>query len=327
MSRLTHLIPGQPVPEMSPPQYGLFIHFGINTFTEREWGTGREDPRSYAPTRVEAEQWAATAREAGMSYLILVAKHHDGFCLWPSRQTRHHVGHSGLPTDVMEVVSAACAREGLKLAVYYSVWDLHEKSFQTDFTSGYLPFMLAQLEELLTGYGPVCELWLDGAWIHSPDEWEFPVLYDKVKSWQPLCRVGINQTIGHDIPGSPGDGVIPVQEHREGDPIKYFPSDFRLLDPQLPRPDDPKRFVYRGKSYLLPFEATLTVTGLNWFYKTYERGRGVSPESIADAHRLCFQSGNSLVVNCGPDRDGLIVPAHRQILRDAAHLIHSRTEA
>jgi alpha-L-fucosidase len=143
--------------------YG-FIHFGINTMTDREWGLGHEDPALFNPQHLDARQWVQSLKSAGMRGLILTCKHHDGFCLWPSTATRHSVAASpwrGGQGDLVAEVAAACAAEGLKFGVYLSPWDRTEPSYGSG--SGYDAFFLTQLRELLTGYGPIFSVWFDGA--------------------------------------------------------------------------------------------------------------------------------------------------------------------
>lgn len=142
----------------------LFLHFGVNTFTNREWGTGDEDPTIFNPTDLDAGQWARVARETGFRTIILTAKHHDGFALWPSAYTDHSVASSpwrgGKGDVVRELVDAARA-EGLKVGLYLSPWDRHEPTYGDE--DAYNAFYMAQLRELLTGYGPIAEVWFDGA--------------------------------------------------------------------------------------------------------------------------------------------------------------------
>jgi alpha-L-fucosidase len=140
-----------------------FIHFGVNTFTDREWGTGEEDPDIFNPVFLDASQWVETAKMTGMEMLILTAKHHDGFCLWPSAYTNHSVKSSSWKAgngDVVKALSEACERAGIKFGIYLSPWDMHEPAYGSD---AYNKYYLSQLEELLTGYGTVSEVWMDGA--------------------------------------------------------------------------------------------------------------------------------------------------------------------
>lgn len=168
-------LPLAPVP--SPRQLAwharehyLFLHFGVNTFTDREWGDGKEDPALFNPSQFDARQWARAARDAGFRMLVLTAKHHDGFCLWPSRYTDHSVKSSpwlGGKGDVVRDVSNACREFGLQFGVYLSPWDRHESSYGD--SPRYNEFYRNQMTELLTQYGEISMVWFDGACGEGPN--------------------------------------------------------------------------------------------------------------------------------------------------------------
>ncbi len=145
-------------------ELSLFVHFTVNTYTGREWGDGTESPSIFNPTDFDADQWAAAARDAGASHMILTAKHHDGFCLWPSAYTDHSVKASPWRNgqgDVVREFSDACRRHGLGVGLYLSPWDRHERTYGD--SPAYNRFYLNQLQELLTQYGELTEIWFDGA--------------------------------------------------------------------------------------------------------------------------------------------------------------------
>jgi alpha-L-fucosidase len=171
-------------------ELAMFLHFGVNTFTNREWGEGTEDPAIFNPVNLDAGQWARTAKECGFGKLILTAKHHDGFCLWPSRYTEHSVKNSPWKNgagDVVKELESACEAEGLQMGLYLSPWDRHEPSYGD--SPVYNAHYIAQLQELATNYGRLDEFWFDGACGEGPNgrrqEYVFDLYWAMVRQLQP----------------------------------------------------------------------------------------------------------------------------------------------
>ena len=179
-------------------EYYGFIHFGMNTFTGREWGDGAENPALFNPTALDTDQWAKAMADAGMKGAILTAKHHDGFCLWPTAYSEHSVKNSPYKNgqgDVVAEFAQSCRKYGLKFGFYLSPWDRHEPTYGTG--EGYNEFYKQQLRELLTGYGDVTFVWLDGANGEGPNgkvqEYDWQGFYDLVRELQPgavMCVAG-----------------------------------------------------------------------------------------------------------------------------------------
>ena len=214
-----------------------FIHFGPNTFTDKEWGYGDTPASSFNPTRLDCEQWVQTLVNAGMKGVILTCKHHDGFCLWPSRYTDYSVANSPYKGDVVRELSDACKKYGIKFGVYLSPWDRHQASYGTP---EYVTYYYNQLEELMTRYGDVFEVWFDGA--NGGDGWyggasekreiDRSTYYNYPKAWGIVNRLQPNAIIFSD--GGPGCRWV---GNEKGQPDELvFPSHERSVSrlPGLP---------------------------------------------------------------------------------------------
>jgi alpha-L-fucosidase len=190
---VTPPLPLLPIPthrqiEWQETELAMFLHFGINTFTNREWGTGSEDPKIFNPKHLDTRQWARVAKETGFKKLILTAKHHDGFCLWPSKYTEFSVKNSPWRRgegDIVAELRKACDEFDLQMGLYLSPWDRHESSYGN--THLYNLYYLGQLRELMTAYGPLFEVWFDGAKGKDAKDMEyyFDAYWSLVRQLQP----------------------------------------------------------------------------------------------------------------------------------------------
>ncbi len=296
-------------------KYGMFIHFGINTFHDMEWTDGSKLPSTYNPAAIDADQWIETAKKAGMKYVILVSKHHDGFCLWDSKFTRYDVANSGNTSNVIKAVAKACKKYDIGLGIYYSLWDRHQNGDINDSLadSSYNAYMISQLNEILDitmKYTHVVEFWFDGGWEKANYRWPLKEIYTTIKLREPLCQVGINWSIG--LPENPDYHLVEPKDQKKGYPIRYFPSDFRLGDPYLPANPDPKIFSHEGKSYYMPFESTICLSS-KWFYNSTDSSYKTI-EELVNLYNVATSQDNILILNSPPNREGKLRDADIKLL-------------
>jgi alpha-L-fucosidase len=327
-----------PIPSKAPNEaqlkqierkYGMFIHFGINTFHDMEWTDGSKPISSYQPTTVDADQWIKTAKDAGMKYVILITKHHDGFCLWDSEYTEYDVANSGNATNVIEAVAKACKKYDIGLGLYYSLWDRkengndysngdrhpHQYPENEDLDKSYNTYMISQLNELMDiaeKHTPIVEFWFDGGWTKANHRWPLKEIYQTIKSREPECQIGINWSIG--LPENPDFHPVRPKEQKEGYPIRYFPSDFRLGDPLLPAENDPKIFTHGGNEYYMPWESTVCISK-RWFYNTADTTFKPMDELVR-LYKIATAQDNILILNCPPNREGRIRDKDIEILNE-----------
>jgi alpha-L-fucosidase len=300
--------------------YG-FLHFGVNTFTDREWGNGDEDEAIFNPTALDARQWARTAREAGMKGLIITAKHHDGFCLWPSRYTTHSVKGSpwrGGRGDVVDELARACRAEGLKFGVYLSPWDRNHASYARP---EYLTYYRDQLRELLTQYGPTFEVWFDGAnggsgfyggaretrRIDNRTYYDWPTTWSLVRSLRPDAVMFSDA--GPDVRWVGNERGVAFETSWYGlDRSKIYPG----------APNYAQDGTARGTpdaADWVPPEVDVSIRP-GWFYHEAEDGKVKSLDALLDIYYQSVGRGANLLLNVPPDRRGLIAEPDVQRLRE-----------
>ncbi len=293
--------------------FSLFVHFGTNTFTGSEWGDGQASPSVFNPTAFDADQWAATARAAGATAMVLTAKHHDGFCLWPTETTPYSVKHAPWNAGAGDVVGAfvaACRRHGLVPGLYLSPWDRHEPRYGD--SPAYNAFYLAQLEELLTRYGELGEIWFDGACGEGPDgrrqQYDWPAFFACCHRLQPQAVVfGDGGTdvrwIGNErgVAGDPNWCMVDSTRIRyPGDAGADRPVDARAAALDMARElqhGDEQGDVWR------PGEVDVSIRP-GWFYHAAEDG---CVRSLSNLIALYFRSvgrNASLLLNVPPTPEG-----------------------
>ncbi len=273
-----------------------FVHFGVNTFTDREWGTGQEDPKIFAPSAFDAKQWVQACQAAGIRTLILTAKHHDGFCLWPSKFTEHSVKNSPWKNgqgDVVREVADACRAAGIKLGLYLSPWDMHEASYGT---ANYNTYYLSQLRELMTGYGEVAEVWFDGA--KGPNakdmEYDFAAYRQLVRELQPNALMFSDE--GPDIRWIGNERGI------------AGPTNWSMLHPDsvdVGKAD--ARYLNRGDpkgTHWIVGECDVSIRP-GWFYHPKEDSMVKSLDHLLEIYYKSVGRNGTLLLNIPPDRRGL----------------------
>ena len=291
----THPFPSKTQLQWENSKLEMFVHFGMNTFTDKEWGNGTEDPALFNPTAFNADQWAAAAKEAGFKYLILTAKHHDGFCLWPSKFTGHTVRKSPYKNgqgDIVKEVAAACQKEGLKFGFYLSPWDRHESTYGTD---AYNAFYCNQLTELLTNYGEISEVWFDGANGEGPNGkhqvYDWPKYYSTIRQYQPGALIAIE---GPDIRWVGNENGMAGETEWSIQPPKY----------PLQNSAEPKTWW--------PSQCDVSIRP-GWFYHASEDEQIKTVDQLVDIYFKSVGRNSNLLLNVPPNSHGLIasVDVHR----------------
>lgn len=282
-------------------EFYLFIHFGPNTFTDKEWGEGNEDPSVFNPTALDCEQWARIAKQAGAKGIILTAKHHDGFCLWPSEFSTHTVRESRWMDgkgDVVKALSDACKKTGIEMGVYISPWDRNHPLYGTP---AYNDVYLSSMKELLTQYGKYFELWWDGANGEGPNgkkqQYDFHRFEDSAFKWQP--QLVIFSDIGPSIRWCGNEnGTIGS-------------TNWNLLDTAgfkrglgAPPTDTLNRGNVNGKNWI-PAEADVSIRP-GWFYHAREDSKVKTPKKLFELYLHSVGNGGNLLLNVPPDRTGRI---------------------
>ncbi len=279
--------------EWQDMEMGVIVHFGLNTFTDKEWGDGTVDPKVFDPKQLDPEQWVLAAQSAGAKYLILVAKHHDGFCLFPSQRTKYSVASTPWKDgkgDLVKDVSEACKKHGLKFGVYLSPWDRHEPAYRV--SAAYDNFYDAQLQELMTRYGNIVEFWLDGAGSEG-HVYDFERYLRTLRTFQPntlvfadvgFMKYGDIRWVGNE------DGVAPEENWNVIDRLGYL----------------------RWR----PAECDTPLRERHWFWHPNDEKSLKSLSALLDIYQQSVGRGAQLVLGLAPDNRGLLPDSDVARLRE-----------
>jgi alpha-L-fucosidase len=291
-------------------ELNAFIHFTTNTFTGLEWGFGNESPSIFNPTTVDAMQWATTLKAAGFKGIILTSKHHDGFCLWPSKYTEHSVKNSpwkGGKGDVVKELADACKKTGLKFGVYLSPWDRNRADYGQP---SYIQYYRNQLTELFTNYGPVFEMWFDGAnggdgyygganetrRIDGATYYDWPNTLDLVRKIQP--QVLFFSDAGPDLRWVGNERGVAGETN-----WNTISND--TLYAGKPRIERLLNTGSENGDKWIPAEVDVSIRR-GWFYHDKEDSLVKSPQRLLDIYLTSVGRGSTLLLNVPPDKRGLI---------------------
>lgn len=327
-------VPSEAQMEWHEMEQNAFIHFTTNTFTDMEWGYGDEDPAIFNPSAFDADQWISTLKDAGFKGAILTCKHHDGFCLWPSQYTEHSVKNSPFKNgkgDIVKEVSEACKRHGLKFGVYLSPWDRNHAEYGRP---PYIDYYRNQLKEVFNAYGPVFEMWFDGAnggtgfygganekrTIQGASYYNWPLTMELVKGMEP--------DIIFFSDAGPGVRWVGNERGVAGE------TNWNTITPDT---------LFAGKSgiqellntghangtHWIPAEVDVSIRP-GWFYHEKEDSLVKSPEKLFDIYLTSVGRGSTLLLNVPPDKRGLfhekdvaVLKAWRSLLDEAFKTNHA----
>ena len=299
-------------------QLSMFVHFTVNTFTNKEWGDGSESPAIFNPGKLDARQWARVAKECGFGSMILTAKHHDGFCLWPTKTTRHSVASSpwrGGKGDLVREFTEACRAEGLGVGFYLSPWDRNAPIYGQG--KAYDDFYIEQLTELLTGYGPIVEVWFDGANDKGPNgqrqAYDWARIHRTVRALQPQAVMFSDagpdlRWIGNESGSAGSTCWASVDPSRVTKPGANDPWTGEAL-----QQGDPYGQVWR------PGETDVSIRP-GWFWHPEQDDKVRSAENLLGLYSTSVGRNSKLLLNVPPTRDGLFHPRDVESLRGFARL-------
>ncbi len=338
VERITSVIPSEKQLKLCDMEYYNFIHFGINTIYNNEWGKGSENITAFNPTELNTDQWCEVLKATGSKGVIITAKHHDGFCLWNTKETNHSVMNTPLKKDIVKMLSESCKKYNLKLGIYLSPWDRHEKTYGTE---EYNDFFIRQLTELATNYGEIFCFWFDGACGEGTNGkkqvYDWQRYYKTIRTLQPEAVISICGPDVRWIGNESGKvresewSVVPADKEKAEAVMKGSQKvddggkAIASLDER--ERDLGSRKVLEKYSDLVfkPAEADISIN-LGWFwhnnlYYLFKKNR-----TAKDLEKVYFDTigGNAvMLLNVPPNKKGLIDKREEKILKEFTALINA----
>jgi alpha-L-fucosidase len=320
--KAAHVVPSPRQLRWQELELTAFFHFGINTFMDREWGDGKEDISLFNPTRLDARQWVRVAKEAGIRQVILTAKHHDGFCLWPSKYTEHTIRNTPYKNgqgDIVREVAMACKEYGMGFGVYLSPWDRNSPSYGD--SAKYNELFLDWLTELLTNYGKVDEVWFDGANGEGPNGkkqvYDFEAWYHLIRRLQPQAVIAIMGPDVRWVGTEKGEGrltewsVLPVGAATQENIAANSQKDmtFAPLGNLMKQDLGGRQQLLSAKGLIwYPSETDVSIRP-GWFYHNADDAKVRLPSGLMDLYFSSVGRNSVLLLNIPPNREGLISDA------------------
>ncbi len=318
-------------------KYYNFIHFGINTFTGREWGDGTENPKVFNPRQLDTDQWCRILKNTGSKGIIFTAKHHDGFCLFDTAHTDHNVMNSPYGKDIVKELAKSCKKHGMKLGLYLSPWDRHEKTYGSD---EYNDYFVNQLTELCTNYGEIFCFWFDGACGEGPNGkkqcYDWNRYYKVIRDLQPQAIIA---NCGPDVRWIGNEAgktrkaewsVIPWTQETLDDIAKNSQQTDGAAITNFDRMDEDlgsrEKLSNMADLVWCPAEADVSIN-YGWFWQSEEfyaeRKQSVSrtEKELADIYLKTVGGNASLLLNVPPDKNGLINPREIKTLKEFTKII------
>ncbi len=276
-------------------ELSAFLHFGINTFTDKEWGEGTESPQIFNPTKFNARKIVRTLKKAGFKRLIITAKHHDGFCLWQTVQTEHSIKNSPYKNgtgDIVKELSDACATQGMKFGIYLSPWDRHEPVYGSP---AYNDFYKKQLRELLSNYGNINEVWFDGAKGENAKN----MVYDFAGYWQLVRQLQPNAVMFSDV--GPDVRWVGNESGNAGN-TNWSTINTTGMSPGVADEKYLNTGDADGKLWI-PAETDVSIRK-GWFYHALEDSTVKSGAALMDLYFNSVGKNSLLLLNIPPNKKG-----------------------